>query len=168
MKKWLIFAVIAAMVLMAFPSCGGDEEAGEPVADGINARVYNSGANVLIEWDGDGNTDYSVYSETLDYPVANGQVTLEIAGQRLFKYLDDDGNFVAAGLTNPDGSEGKWSAVVSAPGSGTVRYRVAVSNAGGSPLEQFTIKWDTGTITADDVAAGGHGESEKDNGYITF
>jgi hypothetical protein len=164
MKKWLIFAVIAAMVLTAFPSCGGDDAGGEPVADNVKVELQDNGNYILITWTGDSNADYVVFAEVLTYPVSTtppaGNIVLLGPGQRLLKYMKDVNGtptFDSTGVTND--SEESWSyapIATSNPPAGAVsgdrvRFGVGYVNAGGYTLEQVTIKWDTQTLEENSV-----------------
>jgi len=150
MKKWLIFAVIAAMFAMVmFPACGKDE-GGEAVAENVIAKL--EGSDVIVTWTGDVGSDYAVYSLKQGYPLtSSGDIKLEIDGQRLLRYYKDynpysttAGNYVSGGETNPQ--EEQWSAIIESATSGIYRFGVGPVNAGGYPIEQTTIVWYTATV----------------------
>jgi hypothetical protein len=52
MKKWFIFAVIAAVFMVTFPACGGDEDSA-PAASEVKATLYQSYFSIpLVNSDG--------------------------------------------------------------------------------------------------------------------
>jgi hypothetical protein len=102
MKKWLIFAVIAAMFAMVmFPACGNKGDDRGSAADNVEVRQmlsakmnegkYGSGAELIgynITWEGVPGYDYYVYYEVKDpdgtiTPAASSKA---IKGQTLFKF----------------------------------------------------------------------------------
>jgi hypothetical protein len=175
MKKWLILAVIAAVFMVTFPACGGDD-GGETVAGDVKAELVGGGDFILVTWTGDPKSDFAVYAQRLDYFTVGDdgldflRVGLIDVGQRRLTYKDEDDDFVEAGLTNSVPEQ--WSYLISvtdfktkvdftstAPDTFYVRFGVAPSNAGGYSLEKFTIVWDNDDSTDDD-------SYDKDKGYI--
>jgi hypothetical protein len=100
MKKWLIFAVIAAVFAMVmFPACGGDDGDGGPSASNVIAKVLTvpvveadgttsvtgTGA-ILITWEGGAGYDYYfILQEKSDLPQTAGGSEIS-RGQNLYAY----------------------------------------------------------------------------------
>jgi hypothetical protein len=173
MKKWLILAVIAAVFMVTFPACGGDDS-GETVAGDVKAEIF-PGDFILVTWTGDPKSDFAVYAQRLDYFTVGDDAIddLRVAsidvGQRRLTYFDADGDFVEDGLTNSVPEQ--WSYLIevsdliskmdiSGAGDIYVRFGVAPTNAGGYSLEKFTIVWDNNDANTDDDGY------DKDKGYI--
>jgi len=189
MKKWLIFAVIAAMFAMVmFPSCGKDE-GGEAVASDV--RLTKIGSTYVLTWDGNGGTDYGVYYMEQGYPLngtasssaaVGGKVNLIMVGSNQKKYIkafDTADNRqtllnTTEGVLNTDGDD-KWSVVVdfttlSITSSVPIRLGVGAASPGGYYVEEFTIAWDieddvtTATGTTNPKGSG----LEKVKGFFTL
>jgi hypothetical protein len=101
MKKWLIFAVIAAMFAMVmFPACGdkgGGDNGGAAsnvevikMYDGVQTdNAFPANTKVVaynIKWDGVPGYDYYVYYEVKDPTGEVKKATKQVKGQTLYKF----------------------------------------------------------------------------------
>jgi hypothetical protein len=174
MKKWLIFAVIAAMFLVMFPACGGDDESG-PSVDSVVATPndLDDPTEVLITWTGGFGYEYGVYFQIINSLTSITSTTYLGLGQNLYSYELNDSdtydkvlntenqdqwayllNDASIGdLTLYDGTaviDDFSDLVTFATGQnteGVVRFGIAPANPGGFPLpDQITIKWDENYI----------------------
>jgi len=181
MKKWLIFAVIAAMFAMVmFPACGKDEGGNAAAAE--NVRAYLIGGEVIVSWTGSANSDYIVYVQEKkingEYSVA-AETTI---GQNQMKYVLATTGGVASPVRVNDNEE-YWSVysgstltgdVASAnlktklPSGGAFRFGVGPANTGSFSLDEVPIVWDNENLTTDDLTGDKTGAAEKDYGFITF
>ena len=95
MKKWFILALIAAVFMVTFPACGGDEgDDGQGIASEPKALVTPNDdgdglGSIIITWDGVEGYDYYVFFEKRDL---NGVITpLSLAGvkgQTVFQFKE--------------------------------------------------------------------------------
>jgi hypothetical protein len=154
MKKWLIFAAVAAMfAVVMFPACetGGD---GDGVADSVNVEAfydhiqvsgaYPAGTKIVaynITWEGVPGYDYYVYYEVMD---ARGEIQAsylstafdQVKGQTVYKFAAQTtptttgGNVLNLPYVKSDLADGKesWSILACAEDGGPDE----VTAAGGS------------------------------------
>jgi hypothetical protein len=151
MKKWLIFAVIAALfAVVMFPACG-DKGAGDNggAASGVTVtKMYSvpdptkapgTLAAYNITWEGVPGYDYFVYYEVKD-PDGTVQYVdttnwLPVKGQTLFAFQEkkDPADTTGATLANPyfepidAADQNAWSILVA---SGTAGYSGTINSAG--------------------------------------
>jgi hypothetical protein len=178
MKKWMIIAVVAALFMVMFPACGGDD-AGEDDTVASDVRAYKIGGNVLVTWTGSNGSDYAVYyQEKAATAVAgDGTKTQVVLGQRQFKFvLKDDGTGDVD--TTINGDESYWSVWSDDAGKtgqefsgnlpigGEFRFGVGPALTGGFRSENLPIAWDNENL--DSTAATAKGVDAKDYGFITF
>jgi hypothetical protein len=160
MKKWLIFAVIAAMFAMVMvAACGGGDEGGsDGAASDVRVFVNQISPNAtaaLIQWNGDPSYEYGVYYQVIDqlqtiYPViymglgqnlytytaSGGAAELNTQGPNLWQY------YLASGAsTNPGGLGGVTLGAIIASASAVssssaVRFGVGALNPGGFQVSE--------------------------------
>jgi hypothetical protein len=138
MKKWLILAVIAAVFMVTFPACGGDDDGG-PSASSVIAKVYPSSVAfaeadgtviptaasteiILITWEGGAGYDYAFYFQdrkNLAKIVGDREIS---RGQNLYTYEP----FTPTGATAPtqlrrvlNTDKGQWSVLLYKGTTGT-------------------------------------------------
>jgi hypothetical protein len=99
MKKWLIFAAVAAMfAVVMFPACetGGDDAG---IADSVNVEAlfdevagqngYSATASLIgynITWEGVPGYDYYAYFEVMDARGDIQRATTQVKGQTVYKF----------------------------------------------------------------------------------
>jgi len=115
MKKWFILALVAAVFMVTFPACGGDDDGGISEAGNVVMSLSQDKAYIIVTWNGD-EVGYrydvvfadvegeggGLFSTTgPDYVYAPGQNVVIFS-------LNDAGDVVALGNKTP----GKWSAKI--------------------------------------------------------
>jgi len=163
MKKWFILALVAAVFMVTFPACGGDD-GGVGSASNVKALVDDESdpGAILITWNASDGYEYRVYYQVLNdlSPAAIVDIGL---GQNVFEY-DITAEDPTIGAKNS--SKSKWQYLVETTGSttftaiktaattaneeGLVRFGVGPANPGGFPLEnEITIVWDKDFVKLD-------------------
>jgi hypothetical protein len=151
MKKWLIFAVIAAMFAMVmFPACGGDAEESDGAASDVVVTFDDPAAPTaaLISWNGDASYEYGVYYQVIDYLGSITPVVFIDRGQNLYTY-DVESAGATTLNTNQDGWQFYYDSTAFANGVKTdsaavnttnteevVRFGVAALNPGGFQVQE--------------------------------
>jgi hypothetical protein len=187
MKKWMIIAVVAALFMVMFPACGGDDDGGDDaVAD--NVRAVKVGSNVLVTWTGSVGSDYAVYYQEKSQSTDVGGGTQATRGQRQFKYVlntstkavditinddevywsvwSDDSNSETGNTLNAVVNSGTINGVSVGPLSGNYRFGVGPALTGGFRRKNLPIVWDNENLPQTDATA--QGVDAKDYGFITF
>jgi len=155
MKKWFIFALIAAVFMVTFTACNKDEEGddGQGRASPPRADLYEStsGAlgSIIVNWNGSPGYDYYVFFEKRDL---NGIITpmalAGVKGQTVFQF-EEDSTAPYWKLTTAGTSPTKWAIAIGSGGaaSGTDIYI-------GNPKDSFETNGgaDTTSVLVD-VAA---------------
>jgi hypothetical protein len=138
MKKWMIFAVIAAVFMVTFPACGGDDDGGPsassvvatlkyialplceadgtPVKDNQTSATAIPAAGILVTWEGGAGYDYYlVWQDKNDLTKTVGGSNIS-AGQNLYTYEP----YTPTGATAPtqlrrvlNTDKGQWSVLLS-------------------------------------------------------
>jgi hypothetical protein len=174
MKKWMIIAVVAALFMVMFPACGGDD-AGEDDRAASDVKAVLVGSDLLITWTGSAGVDYTVYyAEKKDTATRAAQEA--VIGQRALKYELKD----KAVVTRVNDREDYWSVYSDGVGeiatnlasvvgglTGEFCFGVGPAYTGSYAIdENVPIVWDIGNIDSNQAAA--DGVAKKDWGYITF